>query len=1712
MASEADLKILINRRERLYLRLQNLLDASKSALTDPSKVLSFKVRFAKIDDSYNEFEDIQAKIMALQVKLNVDISGASADDIYFEIQSNAEKILKNENLESTTSKCPNPKLPKISLVPFDGNIKSWPTFYGTYKSLIHENRSLNNVDKFHYLHSVVSGPAATIVRSLPLNEANYTVVFEALVKKYENKRLQLACYLDQMLSFKPLQIDGFEQLSKFHETFSENFNAIKAVSVNNLDDFVLLHIALRCLDSNTRKNFETENDGPTLPTFNTLMEFIDKQVRAASLTQASSPCVSKNVNLNKSIHAKSSWSPNFVPKKAILTALAKLCPYCKKNEHTIYKCSDFRSLSALDRLNFSKSAKLCCNCLKGGHPSSACPSKASCFLCGHRHHTLLHTEQNKPKPAPDSVEPSTSSANSHSIAPICHSISTKSTTTLLGTACVLILDSNGQYHKARALIDSGSQISLVTRSFSRRLHFPVQRCHCPITGIGGSVNSSSTGLISLTIKPYNTSQPILHTDAVVLPKITTYTPSVQGSNLLHEEFDQLILADPDFEKPGRIEVLLGADVFPYIFDGGRFASSQGTPIALNSIFGYVIMGKVPNDYSLPSSSYCGVATEPYSLETIMKQFWEVEEVLSEPPVDPCDLICEKMYQCLHQRDDTGRYVVPLMFKDDASLLGESLSIASSSLNSLERRFKRDPDLFQSYNTFLSEYESLGHMKSISSGTFSPSTNYIPHHAVFKTAGNKTKIRVVFNASSKTLSNQSLNDLLYAGPKLQPNLASILCSFRIHPIVFVCDITKMYRQILVLPEHRKFQHILWRPSPNETVKEFELLTVTYGVSSSPYLAIRTLQQLVKDEGLHFPEASKLIANCTYIDDILAGSSSVEDALKLQADLIRLLELGGFELAKWASNDTSLLDHLPPDKCDMQPFFSPEVEISLKLLGVYWDPNSDSFSYHTAPFECNHTKRSVLSCIARLYDPLGWISPVIFLAKSLMQELWKRCLEWDSVLPLDIQKVWISFITSLPLLRHVKIPRYIFASDGIDYHLVGFSDASERGYAAVVYLCVFSKNAEPKIRLLIAKSKVAPIKPLSIPRLELCGALLLAKTFKFLLSSLGECFPVKPKISAWTDSTIVLSWLCTAPHLLKTFVSNRVVQIHDILEPNLWHHVSSDENPADLACRGLLPSNISSCDLWWTGPPWLKLPCTEWPISENVPVASDNIPERKPVHSLISTVTVRTEESEVLQRFSDLHSLQRITAWCLRFSNNCRKPLSRQSSAILSCVELQNALMCWVKHTQEVYFDATAATKFSKSLSSLSPFRDTLGIWRVGGRLQNSSLPYSAKHPILLPKHSHLSHLIIDYYHRSYLHVGPRTLQSLLCRTFWIIAARSVIRQRLRRCLTCLRQKAPALHPTMGNLPSSRVSQGRPFLNVGVDFGGPFPIKESTRRNAKISKAYLALFVCMATKAVHLELVSDLSTDAFLASLNRFVSRRGLCRCIYSDNGRNFLGATRYLMDVQNYILSAPHFETITNALSSQGIEWKFIPPSSPHFGGIWESGIKSAKYHVKRVVGAQAFTFEEFATLFCRIEAVLNSRPLCPISSDANEFDVLTPGHFIIGGPLLEVPEYDLTNTKLNRLSRWQLIQQSMQCFWNRWRKDYLHTLQQKSKWTKSVNNIVEGDLVLIHENNVPPLHWPLGRVERVYPGSDKVVRVVDVKTKAGVFRRPVVKLSPLPKD
>ena len=606
----------------------------------------------------------------------------------------------------------------------------------------------------------------------------------------------------------------------------------------------------------------------------------------------------------------------------------------------------------------------------------------------------------------------------------------------------------------------------------------------------------------------------------------------------------------------------------------------------------------------------------------------------------------------------------------------------------------------------------------------------------------------------------------------------------------------------------------------------------------------------------------------------------------------------------------------------------------------------------PSTPNITKRVLVSDVAKTFDILGWFSPSTIKVKMLLQQLWELKVDWDDPVPTQINDAWAQWRSELPLLASKHIPRCYFKKESniTSVELHGFSDASERAYGAVIYLRMIDTNRDVQISLVTSKTKVAPIKRLTIPRLELCGAHLLAQ----LLHHVQGVFEIPlNSVYAWTDSTIVLNWLVGNPRRFKTYVGNRVSYIVDLIGPERWNHVIGLENPADCASRGLFPSELLEHTLWWSGPPWLKLPHANWPKQPSLPPNATNEEERE-----ITLHAVSQPSTSVIpvSQYSSFSRLKRVTAWITRFVKNCHQPKEQRNlSHTLQTQEISEAEGYWIAVVQKKHFpeELKALKKqtpltASSFLLALHPILDSDNLLRVGGRLRNSKLSFSQQHPLILPGKHPITKLIIETEHFRLLHAGPTLLSSSLSRRYHIIGSRNAVRFITRGCVTCRRNSAKPTPQRLGQLPIERITPDAVFDKVGVDYAGPMYIKYGHIRKPTVAKAYICVFVSLSVKAVHLELVSDLTSQAFIAALRRFISRRGKPSLIWSDNGTNFTGASRELKEFYDFLKQRKTQQNISEFCFNQAMQWKFIPEHSPHFGGIWEAAVKSMKTHLKRI--------------------------------------------------------------------------------------------------------------------------------------------------------------------
>lgn len=1656
------------------------------------------------------------------------------------------------------------KAPALEIPSFDGNPLKWLTFKQMFTTIIHNRTDMDDVLKFSYLLKHLTGKASLGLGHVTLTSVGYQCAWKQLLSEYDNNCILVDTHIDHLLHLPYCNKENSTDLRALFNSCQLHVSTLNALSfkMDNLSDRMLVNVIKKRLDPTTRKLWEEQQLLNEFPSFNSIMKFLQRRCQILEsvesikkpiaptkppnpkqtglksfATTSSSQTQNVPTNAKNSIHNNS--SSGFNKRKFNYT-----CYICNKNHHKIFNCLSLLKLSIQDRINRVKEANACLNCLNVGHNLKDCVVSSSCKLCNHKHNTLLHLENsgttatssqahmsmlangNQNNINQDMSKVSSNVDQTYCTVKSYHQIQNKPVNSvLLSTAVILISNNKGSYSQCRVLLDSGSQSNFISSRLVHKLKLSKIPTKNSITLLNeGQTEVSHKVVTEIKSRINKFAQKI---ELQIVPIVTSSIPSnnINISRWLIPE--NIALADPSFNLQGPVDLLLGAEIYYKILMSNQIHDNHNQPILIETLFGWIFGGsyKEQNFNFVLTDNDSSENTSHDDLHSFLPKFWDIIDIPNQKYLSSEEQQCENYFDKTYSRDETGRFIVNLPLKENLDQLGESKSIALKRFMHLERKLNSNDQLKRDYKNFIDEYLQLNHMRLIDETVIDSSQKsfYLPHHCVIKPTSTTTKLRVVFDASAKSSSGVSLNDVLMVGPVVQDDLFSIVLRFRKHNVAFTSDIKKMYRQIKVCDQNTSLQRILWRDNVTLPISTFELTTVTYGTASAPYLATKSLSKLAQIESSNCPIASRVISEDFYVDDILSGTSNTEEALALYHELTSVLSKGCFELHKWSSNSSDMLRNIPEENVELLQADGGSEGESIRALGLVWKPLKDVFTFNieSLKYDEKFTKRSLLSNIAKLYDPLGLLSPTIILAKLLVQNLWKCKIDWDDQILEEHKSTWISYRKNLSSLENFELNRHVMMTEYDTVELHGFADASQLAYGACLYIkCI--KDDQVTTSLLCSKSRVAPLKTITVARLELCAAVLLSQLTKKAVDSIKINFN---SIQLWSDSEIVLAWIKTAPYKLKTFVANRVAEIQSLSLNEIWFHVSSADNPADLISRGVMPQLLVDSAMWWNGPPFLKT--IQYPYSEKLKYKSDitEIDELK-VEYLSENVTINAAiiqkpEFFILSKYESYTKLLRVTAYIRRFIHNFKnKYIHKQNNNLtgpLSCEEIRSARLNLISIIQQYHFSSEIKILLknqplpkSSNILNLNPFLDENNVLRVGGRLRNSEYDFDTKHQILIPHNHHFTDLLFRDYHVKNYHAGPNLLVSLVRQTFWPINAKQKAKKIVHNCVKCFKSKPVIANQIMGDLPKDRIKPCIPFNVTGVDFCGPFFIKNKYQRNSPQIKVYVAVFVCFTTKALHLEVVSDLTSESFIACLRRFIARRGKCSKLWSDNGTNFCGANNALKKEFKQFLSEDNFGKINKFLVTEEIDWNFIPPRSPNFGGLWESSVKSFKTHFKKIATNANLYYEEFNTIVIQIEGILNSRPLYPMSDDPNDPQVLTPGHFLRGAALNAPPEPSITHIPTNHLSRWQRVSQMVQLFWKKFSVEYLHNLQVRHKWKVSKNNIQIGDICLIKDENISPQYWMLGRIVKIMYGNDSHVRVVELKTQRGIISRAISNICPLP--
>ncbi|XP_073669326.1 uncharacterized protein [Paramisgurnus dabryanus] len=1267
-----------------------------------------------------------------------------------------------------------------------------------------------------------------------------------------------------------------------------------------------------------------------------------------------------------------------------------------------------------------------------------------------------------------------------------------------------------------AILDDGSERTILLHPAAQKLQLIGESESLKLRTVRQDVQTLNGATVSFTLIPKahpKKTYAIRHAFTADQLSLSEHSHPVKSLQRRYPHLRQIPLKQHNNIRP---LLLIGADHTHLITPTLPVKlGPPGAPAAIKTRLGWTLQGPARDIVSSPSTKchYISFKCPPDDIHHNVQKLWQLDTV----PLRNTKLVVRSKQDrdALNQLetqtiripvDDVLRYATPLLRADPWPPLKAPKEAVMSRLRSCERRLLQNPSQAETYTREIQKLVDVGYVKklTLSEAADAPESWYIPHHIV----RHNGKDRIVFDCSF-SYQNQCLNLQLLPGPTLGPSLLGVLLRFRQHKIAISGDIKSMFHQVRLLPQDKPLLRFLWRDleikSP-PTIYEWQV--IPFGTTASPCCAIYALQRIAKDAQAD-ERVTYSIQHCFYVDNCLQSLPTSDEAKDLLHSLRATLSSGGFDIRQWASNDPKVICDLPPDarsdQAELWLSHHPSLDPMESTLGLHWNCHTDTLKYrHRAIEATTPTMRHIYRVLASQYDPLGYILPYTTRAKIIVQHLWAKAREWDDPnLPHNILEAWLSWERELPNLSSIVLPRCFihWTADNpsaiLDLHI--FCDASEQSYGAVAYMRT-EYDQQVNVSFLMARSRVAPKKQLSIPRLELCAALIGAQLFNLLQTELT--LKIR-RATLWSDSTTVLYWLLSDSCRYKVFVGTRVAEIQELTKGQEWRYVDSLNNPADDLTRGKHLSELSEPCRWNQGPAFLLQPPDLWPTNPTIDQAEDPIELRKPSFCGAVFLNQKPSISDPTQ-FTTFQDLLDSTA--ASYHGLTEPPATPPSAATYLDAEIAilrqaqvdsfgNDLACLQSHKPLPH---------SSRLLSLAPELDSMsGLIRVGGRLrQSNDLPPDVIHPVVLDPAHPITKLIIkdcdDHLH----HPGPERLFAELRRKFWILRGREAVRKHQHRCTKCQQSRAKPLIPLMADLPPARLRLCKPpFYSTGIDCFGPYTVKVGRRSE----KRWGIIFKCLTTRCVHLDLLSHMNADSFLMALRRFIARRGKPFELLSDRGTNFIGGNRELQEVYQSLTS-----DLQALLAKQRISFKFNPPHAPHFGGTWEREIRSIKIALQTTLGAQAVTEEVLRTVMIEIEGILNSKPLGYVSSDIADPDPVTPNLLLMGRHDSSLPLVTYPDSELSSRRQWRHSQILSDHFWSHFIRNYLPSLQSRQKWYTDNPNIQINTVVLILDPQLPRSLWPVGKVISLHLGKDGRCRVADVQVGDKRYTRPVARLIPLP--
>ena len=1595
---------------------------------------------------------------------------------------------------------------------FSGDPLNFIKWKRSFETLI-GNKRVKTSDKLALLERYVTGEAAACIDGMfyRSDDEAYNDAWKALNERYGHPSVVTSAFRKKLYTWPKIGPKDYSQLRNFSDFLlsidgaSSQLPGLKHLNDAEENRKLLLKLPDWLITKWGNVVATHDQQGLNYPSFHDFTVFMSAQTKIATRPVCSLQALKGDgmngqqnftsttkkpkatVMVTNTVYDNHKESVSATHKTEMKTK-NKSCAFCNSKEHYLPNCPKFLNDTLVNRKKFVEEKKRCFKCLRTGHMSKECTQPHKCKTCGRKHPTSLHDENFKYQG--ERMEPS-AAAMTHTV----NSCLSSSSTSITLPVWISSKENPTKEILVYALIDSQSDTTFLDQAIVHHLDIPQssrQTTRLKIDTIQESRKADNIceRVCNLQVRGYSENTyvdlpPAFTIDNIPLKRETIPTTD-KARNWSHLQDVAQKLPPPLNCESG---ILIGFNCSHAFIPRECVVGGDSEPFAIKTDLGWGIIGQASPSPLIPSidgESVCSRITakelpliSPQDACQILETDFQNDK--NEGEMSQEDL---KFLQILDKsiiKDNDGHLEMPLPFKDTPKL-PNNFNLAAKRLDHLKKRLLKDKAYYDEYCQFMNTVLQRGEAEEAP-----PAKGqewYIPHHGVFHPK--KRKLRVVFDCSAK-FNNTSLNDHLLTGPNLINNLTGVLCRFRKFPIAITCDIEKMFHQFRVTEEHRDFLRFLWWKDGDlsQPPTVYRMKVHLFGASSSPGCANYGLKYLAKENSDLHPEASTFIQEDFYVDDGLSSQPNEEKATNLVREAVQVCAQGSLRLHKFTSNSPKVLQSIPEsERAEPMPVFDLNFDSvpMERVLGMQWRAEHDTLHFSFSPLDRPFTRRGILAVVASLYDPLGLIAPFTLTGKQILQKTCNKGMGWDEPVSDEIQVQWKAWLADLQNLSQLSIPRCYFPKNFgtlTNVQLHHFADASFQGYGMCSYIRAENETGQIHCSLVTAKSRVAPRKVMSVPRLELTAALVAAEV--------GTTIKQKLKIDIdreffWTDSQVVLGYINNDARKFHVFVANRVQKIKDLTQPCQWHHVKTIANPADHVSRGLRASNIPHTS-WFTGPEFL------W---KNFTLPTHSVPNLIPEDPEVR-VSLKTDTSSHdldlnarISHISKWTKAARVIARIMRLRHSAVNP----TPANITLEEIHRAKDLIIRNTQSQYLPHEMNRLLSGGrVSQTSPVYHAEpflqdGIIRAGGRLKNDSYSLGERHPIILPKNCHVTELVISHCHERMKHQGRgMTLNEIRTQGFWIIGGSRQVSKIIRKCVTCRKLRGIPEEQRMADLPKDRTEPSSPFTFVGMDCFGPILTKNGRRE----IKRYGLLFTCLCSRAVHLEMLDDLSTDALINGLRCFIALRGTVLKIYCDCGTNFVGANNELNKAMQ------EMDKVSEYFRDQ-LTFIFNTPYASHAGGVWERQVGTVKAVLKATTSLCPGRLDDSSlrTLLYESMAIVNSRPITAINQgDPISPEPLTPNHLITMKPSIPLPPPGkFLDTDMYTRKRWRRVQYLTEQFWTRWRKEYVLSMSQRPKWLEKRRNIMVGDVVLLSEPDLPRGQWHIGRITLAQPDSDGLVRHV----------------------